>query len=75
MLNLGASAEMHPVVRAASVAFGPFAGPLIGAACKALVCLAVAVYLRPAAVRILLATAGLYLFAAWYNVWGIYWCV
>jgi hypothetical protein len=75
MLDLGISAELHPLVRAASAAFGPFAGPMIGAAGKAMVCMTVAAYLRPVAVRILLGLAGLYLFAAWYDVWGIYWCV
>ena len=49
---------------------GPVAGPLAAAAGKAIVGIALAVYLRKFAAY-LFATASIISFwAAWYNIWG-----
>lgn len=72
MRDLGATAELHPAVRWASVAFGPVLGPLLGAAGKALACLFVTLCCRRCAVGIFATASVIYLFAAWYNTWGIY---
>ncbi len=72
MQELGVTAELHPAVRWASVAFGPVWGPLVGAAGKGLACLCVTVYCRRCAVGIFAAATLIYLFAAWYNLWGVY---
>jgi hypothetical protein len=72
MSYLGVSAEMHPVVRLASIAFGPVAGPVVGSLWKWAACLYVAIYCRKFAYSIFLTTSVVYIFAAWYNIWGIY---
>lgn len=72
MRELGATAELHPVVRWASVTCGPVLGPLIGAIGKALACILVTVCWRRYAWSVFLAASVIYLFAAWYNIWGIY---
>jgi hypothetical protein len=72
MRQLGVTAELHPVVRWASVAFGPVLGPLLGAAGKALACVFVTLCCRRYALGIFLAASVIYLWAAWYNLWGIY---
>jgi hypothetical protein len=75
MSYLGVSAEMHPVVRGASVLFGPVAGPMIGSLWKWVACLYVAIYCRKFAYSIFFTTSIVYIFAALYNIWGIYWLV
>jgi hypothetical protein len=70
--RLGVSAEFHPLVRLASAAFGPVAGPMMGALGKWLICLQLAIYCRKFASYILLGIAIVYMLAAWYNIWGIY---
>jgi hypothetical protein len=72
MRELGATAELHPAVRWASMAFGPVLGPLIGAAGKALASVFVTICCRRYALGIFMAASLIYLFAAWYNIWGIY---
>jgi hypothetical protein len=72
MSYLGVSAEVHPVVRGASIAFGPVAGPMIGSLWKWAACLYLAVYCRKFAYSIFVTTSIVYIFAAWYNIWGIY---
>jgi hypothetical protein len=72
MSYLGVSAEIHPVVRFASVIFGPVAGPMVGALWKWAVCLYLAIYCRKFAYSIFLSTSIVYIFAAWYNIWGVY---
>ncbi|MGA2679391.1 MAG: hypothetical protein ABSF37_08855 [Sedimentisphaerales bacterium] len=72
MSYLGVSAEIHPVVRFASVAFGPVAGPVVGSLWKWAACLYLAIYCRKFAYSIFLTTSIVYIFAAWYNIWGIY---
>jgi hypothetical protein len=72
MQELGVGAEWHPAVRLASAMFGPVAGPLIGALGKAIACICVTIYCRRYAGGIFLAATLIYLFAAWYNAWGMY---
>jgi tetrahydromethanopterin S-methyltransferase subunit D len=75
MLTEGLQAEGHPAVRLVSTVFGPVLGPIIGKICQFLVVIAVTVFLRRQAVYIFVAVIILYLWAAWYNVWGchLYW--
>ena len=68
----GVSAEIHPVVRFASVVFGPVAGPIVGSLWKWAACLYLAIYCRKFAYSIFLTTSVVYIFAAWYNIWGVY---
>ena len=72
MSYLGVSAEIHPVVRFTSVIFGPVAGPMVGALWKWAVCLYLAIYCRKFAYSIFLTTSVVFIFAAWYYIWGIY---
>lgn len=72
MSYLGISAELHPIVRGVSIAFGPVVGPMIGSLWKWAVCLYLAVYCRKFAYSIFVTTSIVYIFAAWYNIWGIY---
>jgi hypothetical protein len=72
MSYLGVSAETHPVVRGASILFGPVAGPILGSLWKWGACLYIAVYCRKFAYSIFLSASIVYIFAAWYNIWGIY---
>jgi len=71
MLKLGPELEIHPMVRIAAQVAGPVAGPLLGAAAKVLIGVFVAIYCRRWAAYILVATAMISLWAAWYNVWGV----
>jgi hypothetical protein len=72
MSYLGVSAEVHPLVRGASIAFGPVVGPMMGSLWKWTACLYLAVYCRKFAYLIFMITSVVYIFAAWYNIWGIY---
>ena len=72
MSYLGVSAELHPVVRLASILLGPVAGPAIGSLWKWVVCLYLAIYCREFAYSILITTSIVYVLAAWYNIWSIY---
>jgi len=66
----GVENELHPVIRLVSVVLGPLVGPLVGklAQCAALV--VVTVMWRPYARIIFIPVTALYLYAAWFNVWG-----
>ena len=75
MRYLGASAEIHPVVRFAYVIFGPVAGPMLGSLWKWVGCLYLAIYCRRFAFLLFIAASIVYVLAAWYNIWGIYWFV
>lgn len=75
MTYLGTSAEMHPVVRFASITFGPIAGPIIGSLWKWVTCLYLAIYCRRLAFPLFLIPAIVYVLAAWYNISCIYWFV
>lgn len=75
MTYFGASAEMHPVVRIASGAFGPIAGPMVGSLWKWVTCLYLAIYCRRLALPLFFVASVVYVLAAWYNIWSIYWFV
>ncbi len=62
--------ELHPIVRMTSLLFGEIAGPLLGAAFKAVSGIVVSIYWRRATPYILIVTAFLSLWAAWFNIWG-----
>lgn len=68
--QIGPGGEIHPVVRWATMLAGPVAGPLFGAAFKAVAGLLVAIYLRHSARVILLSAGTVGLWAAWYHLWG-----
>lgn len=72
MRHLGAESEFHPLVALLSVQFGIIAGPILGAVFKAVGCFWITfTYQRFAVAIFLIASAG-YLFATWYNIWGVY---
>ena len=70
MASEGAECELHPAIRLVSYLLGPFVGPLIGklAQCSALI--VVTVLWRPYARVIFIPVTVLYLYAAWFNLWG-----
>ena len=70
MLRWGPGAEVHPAIRFVSHIFGPILGPIISVCAKAAAGIALAIYLRRIAPYILFFTAGLSLWAAWYNFHG-----
>ena len=72
MVRTGPEPEIHPLVRVAARLVGPVAGPLFGALVKALAGIIVAIYCRRFAAHILILASLISLWAAWYNVWGIY---
>lgn len=72
MVDLGVHAEFHPAVRFASILFGPYIGPFVGGFCKAVGCLFLTMFFRKYAKWIYLTAAAIYLWAAWYNIWGIH---
>lgn len=69
--NLGPENDLHPMIRFYATHFGPVYGPFIGAYAKAFAAIVLAIYLRPWAQYILSVPAVIYLFAAWYNIWGL----
>ncbi len=71
MSYLGVNAEFHPAVRYISVLFGPVAGPFLGGLLKCMGCFVVTIYFRKYANLIFISAALIYLWAAWYNIWGI----
>jgi hypothetical protein len=70
MLREGAGVELHPAIRIVSAVLGPIAGPMVGKLCQLAAVVLVTIYLRRWAISIFLAVTVLYLWAAWYNVWG-----
>ncbi len=70
MLQGGPDAEGHPAVRLVSMVLGPMFGPILGKLCQFIVVVALTIYLRRWAVPIFVAVIILYVWAAWYNVWG-----
>jgi hypothetical protein len=66
----GVEAELHPVVRGAAAVLGPWLGAALGKAVQVVAIVLVTLYWRHLA-KLLLGTASLvYLWAAWYNLWG-----
>lgn len=72
MHHQGIQAEFHPMVMVLSVYCGIFWGPMLGAAIKAVACLALAIYFSQYAHYLFLAVTIVYLWAGWYNVWGVH---
>ena len=70
MLADGAENELHPVIRFVSWLLGPIAGPVLGKVCQFIAAVCITIYFRRYAKGILLLATLLYLWAAWYNVWG-----
>lgn len=70
MLQTGPEAEGHPAIRILSQLLGPVLGPIIGKLCQFGAIMALTVYLRRQARYIFIALVILYIWAAWYNVWG-----
>ncbi len=71
MVDLGVEAEFHLGVRVASIIFGPYIGPFVGAFGKAAACIFVTMYFRKYAKWVYTVAAVIYFWAAWYNIWGI----
>lgn len=67
-----ADEELHPVVNIAAQFLGPILGPLFGFAAKAMAGICVAVYCRRWARHVLGVAIVISLWAAWYNIWGVY---
>jgi hypothetical protein len=63
--------ELHPVIRLVSLTFGPVIGPLIGKLGQLLALLFLTVVFRPFARVIFVPVIVIYLYAAWYNTWGV----
>jgi len=70
MLSSGSEGEGHPAIRLVSRAFGPVLGPILGKLCQFAVVILLTVYLRRCALYIFVTVIILYMWAAWYNVWG-----
>lgn len=64
--------EFHPVIRVVSQAIGPFAGPLVGKLGQLAALVALTVLFRRWARVLFLTVTFIYLYAAWYNTWGIH---
>lgn len=66
----GVEMESHPIIRLVAIALGPVAGAVIGKLGQLLAAIFMAICFRRWA-KILFATlAFLYLWAAWFNLWG-----
>ncbi|MBN1506884.1 MAG: hypothetical protein JW955_08560 [Sedimentisphaerales bacterium] len=70
MLIHGTDVEQHPAVRSFAYVLGPILGPIVGKAVQFFVVIALTVFLRRWALYIFLTVIILYLWAAWYNIWG-----
>lgn len=72
MKDIGIEAELNPAVRVLSSTFGHTAGPFLGAVLKALAVMLICLRFRQYTAKILLSGSIIYLFAAFYNFWGVY---
>jgi len=72
MIADGVQEELHPVINLVSIFAGPVLGPLIGKFCQLLALALLTITFRPYARIIFVPVIILYLFAAWYNMWGVY---
>ena len=70
MLADGAEHELHPAIRFVSEILGPVAGPIAGKLIQLFALFLVTVYLRDYARYIFFLVTAIYLWAAWYNLWG-----
>jgi hypothetical protein len=71
MLADGVEDEVHPVIRFVSVLTGPIAGPVIGKVCQLSALVFLTIIFRPWARIIFIPVIVIYLYAAWYNAWGV----
>ena len=70
MSTEGVESELHPVIRLVSFILGPFVGPLVGKVAQYAALIVVTVLWRPCARIIFILITALYLYAAWFNLWG-----
>ena len=70
MLSEGVDTELHPAIRLASHVLGPFLGPLVGKLIQYAALIAATILWRPYARIIFVPVIVLYLYAAWFNLWG-----
>lgn len=64
--------EFHPVIRLVSQTLGPFVGPLVGKLGQFAALVALTILFRRWAPVLFLTVTFIYLYAAWYNTWGIH---
>jgi hypothetical protein len=70
-MNLeGVETEWNPIVRFAALALGPLYGVIAGKVFQIFAGIVVTLYWRRWAPHVFLAASVLYVWAAWYNVWG-----
>ena len=72
MTDGGIDDELHPVIRLVSHLFGPVTGPLIGKLGQLAAVLFLALVFRRAARVIFIPVTLIYLYAAWFNTFGVY---
>lgn len=70
MVQGGYELEMHPGIRIVSMVLGPIAGPIIGKFLQFCAVIIITILFRPYAKYIFILVIALYIWAAWYNVWG-----
>lgn len=70
MSSDGPDGELHPVVRLLSRLLGPLAGPFIGKLGQYAGLVFLTIFCRPYARIIFIVITVIYLYAAWYNIWG-----
>jgi hypothetical protein len=63
--------EFDPLIRYVSILAGPFFGPLIGKLGQLAALVLVTIVFRPAARVIFIPVILIYLYAAWFNTWGV----
>ena len=63
--------EVHPLIRIVSHLFGPVAGPLVGKLGQLAGVLFLSLVFRRAARVIMVPVIVIYLYAAWYNTYGV----
>ena len=66
----GVGDELHPAIRLLCWVLGPFLGALLGKLIQYAALVAVTVLWRPYARIIFIPVTVLYLYAAWWNLWG-----
>lgn len=70
MRNEGVETEWNPIVRHAALVLGPLLGTIAGKTFQIFAGVVVTLYWRRWAPHLFLAASVIYVWAAWYNVWG-----
>jgi len=70
MIVDGVEYELHPAIRVAARALGPYWGPFVGKVAQLAAIVLVTIYCRRLAVGVFVAATVMYSWAAWYNQWG-----